>query len=183
MRLRSFYTNSNFRDTSNLQILIISYLSTVATIDLGFIQSPTVSFLRLHRNCTDTKTFTVQASILKQRFIEKGYDPAAVYLELQNVAKVNRSSLLIEKPPWGPNDLFRCSMLTSFSVQHVLPEQTRVIFRGAPSLQSKIAPILLTPQYVLLFIYNLVGYYPCKKCVNITHVGDTKPCNSPIECI
>ena len=77
-------------------------------------------------------------------------------------------------------------MLTSFSKQHkliksivskhwnilrndrilatVLPERARVIFRGAPTLQSKIAPNIINPPTRPSFFFQLVGYHPCKKC-------------------
>lgn len=51
----------------------------------------------------------------------------------------------------------------------MLPEQAKVTFRGVPSLQSKIAPNIINPPVRPSFFHNLVGYYPCKKCVGYLH--------------
>lgn len=79
---------------------------------------PHSQFLRLRRNCTDVDTYVVQASILKQRFIEKGYDELSLNSEIQQVAMVNRCSLLTPKPPRESDNTYKCSMLTTFFVQH-----------------------------------------------------------------
>lgn len=39
---------------------------------------PKSRFLRLRRNCTDIDTFSTQATVLKERFLEKGYSQAEV---------------------------------------------------------------------------------------------------------
>lgn len=79
---------------------------------------PKSQFLHLHRNCTDTDTFKTQATILKKRFLEKGYDCAEVDKDLNNDLVVDRSLLLGEKPQWEKDQNFKWSFLTTFSTQH-----------------------------------------------------------------
>lgn len=162
-----------------------------AVVNPGYIQSwlhsvPRSQFLRLRRNCSDVNTYLVEAPTLKERFIEKGYDPVLVTSELNKGAGIDRSSLLVKKPPREQDNSFKCSMLTTFSLQHrenkniirrhwdrlrndrvlktVLPEQPKVIFRGVSSLRGKIAPNTINPPTRSSFFHYLVGYFPCRKC-------------------
>lgn len=98
--------------------------------------------------------------------------------------QIDRRSLLTPKTPCITNEY---SMLTSFSTQHrdiktiierhwevlkndcalgtILPEQPKVIYRGAPSLQNKISS--LTRWWVIFHVKSA-------QCVNTIYVVDKK---------
>lgn len=144
-----------------------------------------MSFLEV-RNCTDTEVFTVQAGVLKQKFIDKGYDNAILDYEIQRAINTERKTLLEIKPKKDPDEKLKWAMLTSFSIQHkqvqnivkkhwevlrqdnvlgkLLPGDAKVIFRGAPSLQGRIAPNVINPPSRPSFFHNMTGFYPCRKC-------------------
>lgn len=148
---------------------------------------PRSQFLRLRRNCTETDTFLTQAGTLKQKFLDKGYNTKNIEVELQRVTNIDRGSLLVVKPKKELDKKFKWAMLTSFSIQHkqiktiikkhwdvlkndkilntTLPEQAKIIFRGAPALQNRIAPKIINPPVRSSFFHDLVGFFPCKKCV------------------
>lgn len=65
----------------------------------------------------------------------------SVTSELHKVAMVDRGSLLTNRPPCGQDDSFKCSMLTTFSVQH--REIKTIISRHWDILMSPIECILL----------------------------------------
>lgn len=46
----------------------------------------------------------------------------------------------------------------------LLPERPKVIYKGAPSLRSKIASNVINPPVRASFFHNLIEYYPCKRC-------------------
>lgn len=134
--------------------------------------------MRLRRNCTTTETFHMQALSLKQKCIDKGYDMATLDTEIQHVTQIDRRSLLSPKSHI-PNETFKHSMLTSFSSQHrdikmiierhwgilrndhilgnILPERPKVIYKGAPSLQGKIAPYVIDPPPTSHFLSRFSG--------------------------
>ena len=142
--------------------------------------------MRLRRNCSDDDMYFLQAAMLRERFIEKGYDTSSVDMELRQVALIERDSLLQDKEPRPNDDSYKFSMLTSYSNQHrdvqniinkhwdilksdkvlgpSLPEQAKVIFRGAPTLRNSIAPNVVDPPERPVFFQDMKGYYPCKKC-------------------
>lgn len=148
-------------------------------------------FLRLRMNCANLDTFKNQANVLRQRFLDKGYDQGEVNLDLSRVLQIERSALLVDKPRRDPDESLKWSVLTSFSVQHkqiksiiehhwnvlrkdrilgtLLPERAKVTYRGAPSLRSKIALNVINPPVRTSFFHNLIGYYPCKKCTVCQH--------------
>lgn len=111
--------SSNLKHISNPQIVMVSYLWTVVTNQIVVtVRVPGSQFLLMRRNCTDTDTFKSQAMVLRQRFLDKGYDQFDVDLELQNILKVDRGSLLADKPRQSLDESFKWSMLTTYSVQH-----------------------------------------------------------------
>lgn len=59
---------------------------------------------------------------------------------------------------------------TQCKVYFLLPDRAEIIYRGAPSLQSKIAPNIINPPVKPTFFHKLVGYYPCKKCIVCLHI-------------
>ncbi|XP_077327832.1 uncharacterized protein LOC143962429 [Lithobates pipiens] len=68
---------------------------------------PRSQFLRLRRNCTDLDTFKAQAEILKQRFLDKGYDITVLDGEVQRVVNTSRESLAAVKPQQEPDDTYK----------------------------------------------------------------------------
>lgn len=82
-------------------------------------------------------------------------------------------------------------MFTSFSTQHkqvkailskhwgilkndrilntVLPDRAKIIFRGAPTLRSKIAPNIINPPIRQPFFHEMEGFYSCRKCTVCQH--------------
>lgn len=59
---------------------------------------PRSQFLQLRKNCSGTETFKTQTMVLRQRFLDKGYDQIEVDFELQNTLGVDSGSLLVVKP-------------------------------------------------------------------------------------
>lgn len=152
---------------------------------------PLSQFLRLRRNCSDINTFKTQSDLLKTTFLDKDYDSHLVEREFQHALETNRESLIEERPKNKQGDTFRWSMLTSFSIQHkqvrailskhwdilksdrvlstALPDQAKVIFRGAPTLQSKIAPNITNPPIRQPLFHEMEGFYSCRKCTVCQH--------------
>lgn len=152
---------------------------------------PRSQFLRLRRNCTDVDTFISQAEVLKQRFLDKGYNQADLDTELQRVTNIDRNTLLVTKQKRDPDTTYKWALSTTYSIQHkqiksimrkhwgvlrqdnilgkILPEQAKIIFRGAPSLQGQVAPNIINPPARPSFFHDWTGFYPCKKCVVCRH--------------
>lgn len=152
---------------------------------------PRSQFLRLRRNCSDINTFKVQAEALKMRLLDKGYSHSEIDSEISRTLEVDRASLLTTKPKPDTDNKFRWAMLTTFSTQyrqikaiftkhwdilkidHILgpslPEQAKMIFRGAPTLQSRIAPNIINPPTRTTFFQELTVSFPCRKCTVCQH--------------
>lgn len=127
----------------------------------------------------------------QKKFLDKAYDPMSVHSQYQEVLETDKSSLLLDRPPKDQDNSYKWAIQTSYSVQHkdiktilsrhwnvlkmdkvlhpLIPEHAKVTFRGAPSLQSKIAPNIINPPVRPSFFHNLNRYYPCKKCVVCCH--------------
>lgn len=148
---------------------------------------PQGQFLRLRRNCSDITTFDEQASILMDRFIEKGYDRASLSLAVKTARDRDRLSLLSDIPQHNAIVSDAVPFITTYSVQHrdikqliqkhwhllgsdrvlssILPVRPRVVFRGVASLGSKVAPSVQDPPCENRnFLQNLTGYYKCGRC-------------------
>lgn len=135
-------------------------------------------FLRLRRNCTNIKDFEIQASLVKNTFLEKGYLQSDLDQEVHRAREINRSELFQDTSQVrnkGSKN-FKWSLFTSFSIQHwemkhifnkhwrvlkndyiigpLLPEKADVIYRGAPSLQMQIAPSIINPPSRPTFFHN-----------------------------
>lgn len=128
---------------------------------------PHSQFLRLRRNCTRTSDFLAQSRVLKNRFVEKGYNCEVLDFEINKVLSIERSSTLVERPREGVDSRYRCSFFTTYSTQSkqireifkkhwkvlqsdrllgpVLPECAGVIFRGARSIQGQVALNMIDP--------------------------------------
>lgn len=63
----------------------------------------------MRRNCSDLDMFKNQANVLRQRFLDKGYNQGEVDLELHRVSQIEHGSLLVDKPRQDPNDSFKWS--------------------------------------------------------------------------
>lgn len=118
--------------------------------------------------------FDTQASLLKDRFIEKGYDRNILDKEISGVRSLDRDSLLIDQTKPNTSERFKWPFFTTFSGQHykikksfkkhwsvlkndrvlgpILPDKPGYIFRGLPSLQASVAPnILDLPKRIPFF--------------------------------
>lgn len=51
----------------------------------------------------------------------------------------------------------------------VLPDRARVIYKGAPLLKGRVAPNIINPLTKSSFSHNLMGSYPCRKCIVCCH--------------
>lgn len=123
---------------------------------------------------------------LERDSLKKGYNQVEIDNDLFKVLYTDLALLLEDKPQRDNDDNFKWSLLTAFSTQHkqikaifeqhwgilrndkflgsVLPERPKVIYRGVPSLKSKIAPTIINPPIRPTFFHNWTGYHPCKKC-------------------
>lgn len=101
-KLRFVIVSLGLKPTSSRLIAMGLCLWTVAITDRG-----NTRFLRLRRNCSDTKTLKLQANVLKQRFLDKGYNQIEVEGELQKALETERSSLLMDKPQTDSNNSFK----------------------------------------------------------------------------
>lgn len=90
--------------------------SIVAITDLGFALFHLVSFCDYAY--TVLKQRPSKCMVLRQRFLDKGYDSVEIDSELQNILDFERGSLLVAKPRREQDDNYKWSMVTSFSTQH-----------------------------------------------------------------
>lgn len=78
---RQFKFQTHFKTTDRN-----SFIPTDSCHHMSWLKSvPRSQFLRLRRDCTSIDTYLSQASLLKQRLLEKGYDKSAVDLELHKL--------------------------------------------------------------------------------------------------
>lgn len=139
-------------------------------------------------NCTEVEDYRPQADIFKKRLEEKGYDPDSLQDTIEQVGKIDRSTLLeggSRKQEGKGTSLV--PFITTFSTQHhqiksiihkhwhllgndrviktFLPTNPQVIFRGVPSLRDRVAPnFVYPPTKKLTFFQNLMGYHQCRRC-------------------
>lgn len=108
--------------------------------------------------------------------------------------KWNKDTALDErllKPEKEPDEKFKWAVLTSPSIQHkkikniirkhwevlrqdnilctLVPEEAKVIFRGAPTLQGRVTPNVINPPAHPSFFHDLTVFFPCRKCVVCQH--------------
>lgn len=125
------------------------------------------------------------------RLLDKDYDPQNVQREFQHALGMNRESLLEVKSKPDSDDTFKWAMFSSFSIQHrqvkaifskhwdilkndrilttSIPDQAKVIIRGAPILQSKIAPNVITPPRTCLTAFFHVKGVPFANTIRVLH--------------
>lgn len=130
--------------------------------------------------------FFKATSVLKTRFIAKGYDSKALDFFIVEVSNRDRQTLLGDKITWGDNtEDYGLAFFTTFSSQHLaikriierhwpfindqvlgplLSDRPHVIFRGASNLRNTIAPNVPDPPIRPTFFGDLKGYYLCGKC-------------------
>ena len=97
---------------------MVSFLMIVVTTLHGLTQYPGANSSDYAEIVQTWDTFSVQANILKQMFIDKGYDPETIELDLRTTLETNRSFLLEIKPKRKQDDSFKWALLTSFSTQY-----------------------------------------------------------------
>lgn len=78
---------------------------------------PKSQFLRLRRNCTNVDDFDREASILRGRFLEKGYSANQLDAALGLARTKNRDDLLVVRPKIQ-DDSFKFSFVTGYSNHH-----------------------------------------------------------------
>lgn len=71
-----------------------------------------IQFLQLRRNCSEVAAFYIQAKVLHNRFVEKGYNSNSLQTTISSVRNLDRMSLLTERPRDGNNriSLFHLSL-------------------------------------------------------------------------
>lgn len=142
----------------------------------------------MKRNCSTTTDFKAQSKVLTDRFLEKGYEAHFFKEKLDQVEQLDRDYLLLDNTGRGINtdNNFTCPFITGYS-QHftikrlvykhwhiakndpilgpLLPVRPQIVFRGAPSIKSCVAPSVCDPPIKKpMFFQNLVGYYRCRNC-------------------
>lgn len=143
---------------------------------------PKDQFRCIRWNCSKLEDFNHQAGILKDRFIQKGYD--VTYLEISDL---DRKVLLKPKKRKKENVLeHQLAFLTTFSRQHkwvkktlakywkvlkedsvlgpALPDRPKVIFKRTHALKDLFAPIQLKKPSNLIMFVILNGFCPCRQC-------------------
>lgn len=147
---------------------------------------PKSQFIRLKRNCSNHAEFLAQADILMKRFLEKGYVETSLRNTLDEVAEIDRCTLLEIKKPHRER-VPTIPFITTYSSQHnsiakllkkhwhvlkndhvlgpILPAKPQVIYRGAPSLKNRVAPNVLDPPLTKKgFFEYMIGFYQCRRC-------------------
>lgn len=141
--------------------------------------------MRLRRNCTNQDDFVQEASILRERFLEKGYDDNELEVAFRSALDRNKDDLLIPKLR-SQDDSLKFSFVTTYSNQHYeikkimqrhskvlqgdrvlgsnLPDMPRIVHRGVPPLKLQIAPNVVDPPKQLSFFQNMGSFFPCRKC-------------------
>lgn len=123
------------------------------------------------RKCTRVDDFNIQANILTNRFIEKGYSFDVLSQTLSKVQELDREQFMVEKPKMTNEETnFSWPFITGYSHQHymikklvckhwhilkndhilgsTLPDRPQVVFRGVPSLKDTLAPGFCDPPTI-----------------------------------
>lgn len=74
--------------------------------------------LQLRHNCTYIADFHYQSQILKKRFIEKGYRPADLDVDIYRTSIMDRNTLLTDHPKPIQEHKHKWSYFSTFSIQH-----------------------------------------------------------------
>lgn len=75
--------------------------------------------MRIRRNYTEVGDYRAQASVPKNRLVEKGYNPESLQNVIEQVGVIDRSSLLTEKVKnRNGGGLPSVTFITTFSTQH-----------------------------------------------------------------
>lgn len=147
---------------------------------------PKSQFVRMRRNCSEMEDYRFQVDVLENRLHEKDYDLDPLEVTIEEVAKLDRSTLLDVGPKEkkeGPILRFITMYLTQlFLIKKIirkhwhllgndriintfLPANPQVIFKGILSLRDRIAPNIVDPPTKRLsFFQNLSGYHQCRRC-------------------
>lgn len=150
---------------------------------------PYSQFCRLRRNCSSTKDYDDQATILSKKFLEKGYADH----HIQKATDQYREGIQNKIMTTSAKDQHDILFITTFNDQHwaikravqkhwpilgqdntlgkILPNKPQVVFRRAKNVKSLIAPSRLKDKQSLNMqnipqFFNITGCYRCKgiKC-------------------
>lgn len=164
-----------------------SYIPTDSCHHEAWLRSvPKSQLIRLKRNCSDHEEFLAQADVLIGRFLEKGYSEVSLKTTLDEVATLDRRTLLNHKVP-NMDRAPSVPFITTYSLQHrnvarlvkkywhvlqndhvlgtILPAKPQMVYKGAPSLRGRVAPNILDPPPIKRgFFEYMTGFYQCRKC-------------------
>lgn len=143
--------------------------------------------LRVRRNCSDLDTYAIQANILKERFLQKGYKGDALNNIIQEVANIPREECLKERDCIVPTNQHQLGFISGFHHQYrdvemifkrhwhilcrdrhlgdVLPSRPKFIYRRAPSFGQRVVKKILNRPNDQTIKIDLQGFYACRKCI------------------
>lgn len=133
---------------------------------------PKGQIMRLNRNCTEESDYKEQASMIGQRFIQKGYKESFIRQQIEDVDIMNRADLIKERiDNYQENILIVLShgaqhkkiekafrkhwpvLTLDKHLQQILPTHPKFTYRRAPKLHDKLAQNVLGPPKKSEFIF------------------------------
>lgn len=146
---------------------------------------PKGQFMRIRRNCTEDTDYYDQASLIKQRFVEKGYKESSLNHIMQEVGNTTQNNLL-EPRTRPPNKQHEWGFITGYHEQYKdveaifrkhwnilkldkvlneqLPSVPPFIYRKAPSFGDQIVKKVLDPPKKLQMFWDRPGFTACRRC-------------------
>lgn len=149
---------------------------------------PKGQFVRIRRNCTHEQEYLAQSEVLSARFVQKGYNKSDIKKHIETVRKMDRTSLVSNRPRVKQDETGNIRIILDYNVQYkkfekiirkywpilkqdktlgpVLPERPQFVYKRAPSLRDKLAPGVIDPPRAFQNrISNiLTGFYACGRC-------------------
>lgn len=144
--------------------------------------------MRLRRNCTNEVDFLIQANMIGERFIQRGYDKDFIKEKIE-VMHIQREDLLEDKKSTCQQDQF--PVILEYNIQYrkiekiitrhwhilksarglkdVLPDRPKFIYRRAPTLRDQLVKSVIDPPKKQFTLFTGKGFYPCKRCYACTH--------------
>ena len=145
---------------------------------------PKGQYMRIRRNCDDVADFELQAAILTEKFIEKGYTKNALWKTQQEVLAMDRESLLETRvrPPRkedvpfisGYHRQYRSVekivkefwpiLLKDMDLVKILPKHPTFIYKKAPGLRNMVATNVPDPPEKPHTFLDGSSFHYCTRC-------------------
>lgn len=128
---------------------------------------PKGQILRVRRNCTELEDYHTQVKILRDKFIQKGYQEKMLSKTIQEIANTPRDHCFGKKQPVAMSDQHQMRFITGFHFQFkdveaifkkhwhilsrdrqlegILPSLPKFVYRRAPNFGDRVVKKILDP--------------------------------------